>query len=431
MSRLPYLAIEKSGFSVLAPVILTLSLVFLQEGFTYYVSFQILALVTIAILIFSTIHSVKVGTHFFVMFLVFLLSVAITAVISPAVISRNSPNILLTVIGILGYSAMIGCLPNLKIKNVGLILHVLKSVSSATVFVLAGLIALSESKLVSILTRESLIEQNSRLIDNLSSADDLSADLASRLLIDQAGRIDLFYGEPSFLAIVLFTCLGCFILTSKLLTDTSNGDKYTYLQSISRSHESIILIGIISLLYIESLSSIIYALIVIYFTFIKRNVGRMEFLKSIFFLIVIAIAFMIFSYEYFAYRATQGGSLSLIQRFGFLLDTDIDVLLFGIKDELKLPDVGIHNGLFYIIAISGFGGVLYLVSLLYSVYRLSISIKYSLFSVLLVLAIMMQNGAVFSPNKVVLFSLVLLPLACARTIYSGQYPASINSRRYG
>lgn len=187
-----------------------------------------------------------------------------------------------------------------------------------------------------------------------------------------------------------------------------------------------------TLLYIQSFSSIIYALVVIYFAFIKGKVRRANLLTSISFLIVIAIAFLAFSYEYFLYRITQSDSLSFIQRFGFLFDIGIGDLLAGVKDESMLPVGGIHNGLFYIIAISGFGGVLYLVSLLYSAYTLSAPIKSSMFLVLLVLAIMMQNGGVFSPNKVVLFSLVLLPLACARTIYySGQYSASNNVCRYG
>lgn len=431
MNRPLYPATEKSGLSVSAALVLTLSLIFLQEGFTYYVSFQMLALATVAILIFSTTHAIKNEAHFFVAFLVFTFSVAITAVVSPAVISQNSSNIFITLIGVLGCAVMVGCLPHLKIKRAGLILHVFKSVSSATIFVLTGLLALSESKLIPFLTRESMLLQNSRLIDNYTDADAISADLAFNLLINQTEKIDLFYGEPSFLAIVLFTCLGCFMLTSKLLAYASNGCKYTDLKSSFKSHESIILIGIISLLYIQSFSSIIYALVVIYFAFIKGKIRRANLLTSISFLIVIAIAFLAFSYEYFLYRITQSDSLSFIQRFGFLFDIGIGDLLAGIKDESKLGDVGIHNGLFYIIAISGFGGVLYLVSLFYAVFTLSTPIKSFLFMVILVLAIMMQNGGVFSPNKVVLFSLVLLPLACARTIYSGQYSASNNGCRYG
>lgn len=428
MTRPLSLTIERSGFSVLAAFVLTLSLIFLQEGFTYYFSFQMLALVTAAILIVSAISSIKVEMQFFVAFLAFSLSLAITAVISPAVISRNSSNILVTVIGILGYAVMIGCLPYLKMKRAGLVLYVLKSVSSATIFLLTGLIALSESKLVPLLTRESLLNQNSRLIDNFTDADALSADEALRLIIGQTERIDLFYGEPSFLAIVLFACLGCFMLTSKILAYAGSGGKSTDLRSGFRSNEAVILAGIMSLLYIESFSSIIYAFVVIYFALIKRKVPLKKLLPSISILIVVAAAFVAFSYEYFLYRITQSDSLSMMQRFGFLFDIGIGDLLAGIKDESILPGGGIHNGLFYIIAISGFGGVLYLASLFYSAYKLSTPIKSSMFLVLLLLAIMMQNGGVFSPNKVVLFSLVLLPLACARTIYSGQRPASSNGR---
>jgi len=426
-SRCP--AMKKSRFSVSAALVLTLSLVFLQEGFTYYVSFQILALVTIAILIFLTTYAIKDEKHFFVAFLVFLLSVATTGVVSPNIIDRNSSNISLTVIGILAYAVMIGCMPNLKIKRVGLILYVLKYASSATVFVLAGLIALCEFELVPLLTRESMLQQNVRLIDNFTSAEALSADVEFRSLTLEPPKIDLFYGEPSFLAIVLFTCLGCYMLTSKLVAAIRNGSKYTYLKASFKSY-IILVFGIMSLLYIQSLSSIIFALIVIYFVLLKGRITWAKLWTSISYLIIFAIAFLVFSYEYFLYRITQADSLSFYHRFGFLLDIGIADLLLGIKDASMLPDVGIHNGLFYIIAISGFGGVLYIISLLYSVYTLSAPIKSSMFSVLLVLAIMMQNGGVFSPNKVVLFSFILLPLACARSIYSGQRTASINSRHY-
>ena len=432
MSRPLYLTSEKSGLGVSAVLILTLSLIFLQEGFTYYISFQVLALGTIAILIFSTNHAIKIEMHTLVAFLVFTVFVAITAFFSPAVISQNSSNVLNRSIGILGYAVMIGFLPHLKIKRAGLILHVLKSVSSATILVLVGLLALSESNLVPSLNRASMVLQNSRLIDNESDPDAILDDQAVNLLIGQADRIDLFYGEPSFLAIVLFTCLGCFMLTSKLLAYVSNRSNYNDLKLSFKSHESIIFISIISLLYIQSFSSIIYALVVIYFKFINIKIRRVNLLTSISLLIVFAVAFLTFSYEYFLFRVTQSDSLSFIQRFGFVFDLGIIDLLFGIKDASKLLNGGINNGIFYVIAISGFGGILYLVSLFYSVFTLSTPIKSSLFMVLLVLSILMQNGGIFSPSKVVLISLVLLPLACARTIYSGQHVASVNNgRRYG
>jgi len=237
-----YPAIEKSGLRVPAIIALTLSLIFLQEGFTYYASFQVLALATIAILIFATIHSMKGEIHFFIAFLTFTFFLCITAVVSPTVISRNSSNISLTVIGILGYAVMIGCLPHLKINRAGLILRILKSVSLATILVLAGLLALSEFNLIPVLNRESMNLQNSRLIDNFTDADALLAGLSLNLIIDQTERIDLFYGEPSFLAIVLFTCLGCFMLTSKLLAHFSNRSKDTHLKQHFKSYQSFILI---------------------------------------------------------------------------------------------------------------------------------------------------------------------------------------------
>lgn len=424
VNQLNYQSIEKSYIRVPAIFILTLSLIFLQEGFNYYVSFQILALITVATLIFSTTRTIKAEMLFSVAFFVFTFFLAITAVSSPKIISENSSNIFITSIGVLGYAVMIGCLPHLKMKRASLILHVLRSVSLATILALAGILVVSESKVVPSLDRKAMTQQNSRLIDNFSDPDALSADDAINLLLGQTDRIDLFYGEPSFLAIVLFTCLGCFIITSKFLVYTSHGEKHTSF----KSYELILSIGIILLLYVQSFSSIIYALIVIYFAFIKGKIKRENLLPSITFLIVFGIVFLAISYEYLIYRFTQTDSVSFAQRFGFLLDIGIEDLLIGIKD---VPTGGIQNGLLYIIAIAGFGGILYVTSLLRSVYTLSTPIKSSTLLILLVLAIMMQNGGVFSPGKVVLFSLVLLPLACARTIYSArQCPASINSYQH-
>ena len=155
-----------------------------------------------------------------------------------------------------------------------------------------------------------------------------------------------------------------------------------------------------------------------------------SFWNSISFLIVFTIVFLAFSYEYFLHRITQTDSLSTIQRFGFLLDLGIDDLLIGVKDVSMLGDVGIHNGVFYIIAIPSIGGILYIFFLFYSAYTSSAPIKLSMFLVLLLLAIMMQNGGVFSPNKVVLFPLILLLLACVRKVHSMQPAPCINNRRY-
>lgn len=431
MNQLSSLGVIKSNFSVPVALVIALSLVFLQVGFTYYISFQVLALVTIWALVFSSVPAIRNEKHYFVAFLAFSLAVSVTAVVFPVVISRNSSNMLVTVIGVLAYAVMIGCLPSLKIKRVGPVLHILGNASSATVVVLAGLIALSESGLIGFLTRESLLSQNSELIDNFTDAEALSVEIESFSILGGGPRIDLFYGEPSYLAIVLFTCLGSFMLSSKLLADARGSSEFSYIVPSSKYHLFVILAGLMSLLYLESMSSIIYAFIVLFFAFIKNRVGRTSLWIRILFVSIVFAAFLVFSYSYFLHRITQADSLSLIQRFGFLLDVGVGDLLFGIRDESKLPDAGFHNGFFYIIAISGFGGILYLASILYSVYTLSRPTMWSLFFILLVLSIMMQNGGIFSPNKVVLISMILLPLACARTIYSGQCPVAAKGRRHG
>jgi hypothetical protein len=99
----------------------------------------------------------------------------------------------------------------------------------------------------------------------------------------------------------------------------------------------------------------------------------------------------------------------------------------GVRDIAKLPEYGIHNGLFYIVAISGVGGLIYLLRLLRNVYVLAKPLKLSVLMCTLMLAILMQNGGVFTPNKVVLFGLILLPLACSRTIRRKQEPIGLFS----
>lgn len=418
MSCRTHTATKKRSFVWVAAPVLTLSLVFLQEGFTYYISFQMLALATVALLIIAMVPAIKTKWHFLITFLAFSWSMAVTAINSPAVIAANSSNIAITVIGILAYAAMIGFLPYLRMKHTTQVLRVCRSVSSATIVVLAALMAVSESGLIPFLDRDAMISQNGRLIDNFTDAETLAANAALRLLTNEVDRIDLFYGEPSYLAIVLFTCLGSYILTSRLLPASVKKEKFRGKIARFLSGEMITLMGVMCLLYIKSFSSIIYALIVIYFVFVKGNIKRANMLKSVMLLSLIAIAFFAFSYEYFLYRIMQSDSVSFTQRFGFIFDYGVKTVLMGIKDDSILPFVGIHNGLFYIIAVAGLGGILYLISLFRSVYDLSLHLKGYIFWALLLLAIIMQNGGIFSPNKVVLVSLVLLPLACARSIYT-------------
>lgn len=425
MSVLSSFDVKETRFEVLASVLLGVSMIFLQEGFTYYISFQLLAMVTILTVVSQDLHSLRGWTVFLLSYMTFTLFMSVTAIISPLVISQNSPNIFMTVVGICLYALVIGGMPYLKLSRVERVAYVLRTASMTTILVLAGLLLVSESNLIPSLNRAAMLQQNARLIDNFADADAISADQALYLLIGQSERIDLFYGEPSFLAIVLFSCLGSFILTSRLLAYARHGHGADRVKKGFKSHDLVVLTSVLLLLYIQSFSSIIYALAVIHFAFIKGRLSGKRLRTSLPFVLALVVAFAAFSYDYFMYRLTQADSLSFAQRFGFLWEMDLAELLIGLKDASMLPDVGIHNGLFYIVAISGFGGVLYVGTLLHSAYTLSARIKASRFVVLLLLAIMMQNGGVFSPSKVVLFALVLLPLACLRSLVAAPRVVSL------
>lgn len=415
-----------------ARLLFILSLVFLQEGFTYYLSFQVLACLILTAFVLSAGWRVRGGVLDVVGFLAFTVFLVITALFSPLVISMNSSNIFFTAAGVLIYAAAIFCLPHLRVRRPEQLLLTLRSVSSTVILLLAGILLISESRIIPFLTREALIQQNTRLVDNFSDVDAISADLAFGALINQSERIDLFYGEPSFLAIVLFACLGCHVLTSKLLTLSGRASiTASRWRTGMRLMELAPYAGALILLYIQSLSSIIYAVITIYFMFVKQRVAGKKRHTSMFVLLVFGITFGVFSYDYLLYRLTMEESLSFVQRFGFLIELGLMDMLMGVKDIAMLPEVGIHNGLTYIIAVSGVGGLFYLLTLLRSVYGLAAPMKLAMFAVILVLAIMMQNGGVFTPNKVVLFGLVLLPLACSRTIRRVQGSSLPAERSHG
>lgn len=419
------LTIAKPDFNTQVGLFFSILIIFLQAGFSYYLSVQALALVFVVTIIFASKPSLVNSKHLLLVFLLLSFSMGITAVFSPTVISRNSPNIFLTLVATLTYSLLIICLPNLILKRAGLILFLFKYASAATVVLLACLIVLTDSPWFPFLDRELLFLQNSTLITNFVDRDAAISDLAYKAMHDLEPRIDLFYGEPSYLATVVFSCVVCYMLTSRLISGFNyhNGNEPSYLKSFSsrKYHNYVVITGIISLLYIQSLSSIIYALLIFFYEFrtlISNRLTPSKLLAFIVFAVLIALVFLD-SYEYLLFRIhSMQDSLSLFQRFGTLFDFNIEDYLFGLKEVSRMPKEGFHNGLFYIIAISGAAGIYFLVFLLRTVYLLAKPVKMSPLLSLSILALIVQNGAVFSPNKVVLFSLILLPLSCARTIYA-------------
>lgn len=429
------LFVSNAGLKVGISLIFSILIVFLQEGFTYYISVQSLALFCILMIILVSRPSLVNVKQIVPVFLLLSGAIVFTMTLSPNVISRNSPHIILSVVAILFYSLFIICLPNLVFKRSRLILIVFKYTSVVTVTSLLCLLVLTELPFFPFFSRKFFYLQNSRLVTNNTAQDVLMRHISIIGTTDSMLRIDLFYGEPSYLAVVLFSCISCFILTSLLLSKSMfeiKNNNLIYKNLIGNNFYKFMIISVVaSLVYIKSLSSIIYAIIVFIFGF-RPKIRRRFKMSSIYILFVsILILFFVIiqNYDYFVFRLQNlDKSLSLFQRFGSFLDFSLADYFWGLKDNSKIPQEGFHNGLIYILANAGIAGILYLFFLFRVVYILAKPIKISFLLILSILALIMQNGAIFSLNKIVLISLILLPLSCSRNLIFYKQPQRYSQR---
>ena len=176
------------------------------------------------------------------------------------------------------------------------------------------------------------------------------------------------------------------------------------------------ILAIMAMLYVHSLSSVIYSAILIYFIFKGQLLKKKLIYKNITIISLLVFTFSYFIYDYLLSRLTEGSGLSFYQRFAWVVDLDIITIFTGLKNSNLLVYGGVHNGLIYILLIAGIGGVFYIFRLLRNVYFRANKLEYGFLAVLVVLAIIMQNGAILSINKIVISSLILLPLACTENV---------------
>ena len=390
--------------------ILTLVIVFLQEGFSYYVSFQVLGLVLITILLIFSKSKISLSLNFLFSYIMLIGFIVISSLLLPEAISRNSSNIFFTVIAICTYAFIILAFMNLHIKRLDIVLRVLYNVSVSVIVILSSLLFLSDLNLLPFLSREAFLIQNTDLITNFRAIDMLEQHFMTGLVVGN----DLFYGEPSYLGLVFFVCISCYMFISRLLLFYNLGSF-----AISKYYNYIVALSIVSLFYIDSFSSIIYGFIVT-LSVIKNTHKSRAFLAGKKYLalpLATATLFIFGNYEYLFDRIlTLQDSLSLFQRFGSLLDLTFIDFMFGLHDTSRMPEEGFHNGFFYIIAISGIAGINFLFYILHTAYLQSKNFNIHILISLILLAIIMQNGAIFSPNKLVLFSLILLPVSCSKIL---------------
>jgi len=373
----------------------------------------VLALLLIIVVVFSYGSSFKISLLGIFSIFIFISSIFYTGIVSPLVVSTNSTNIFLTMAALLVYSLMIFGLSLIRIKHHINSLIFVRQLSASLVLVLFALLIVSELDFIPFLNRETLAMQNVGLIDNFTSIKDIELSINMNLF---SPKVDLFYGEPSFLAVVIFASIGSFIIAdSGLKTFGAKTFSETRSDRFERLSSLIPLIGIFILVYIQSLSSLIYTAVTLYFFINSRKTYKKSRLINLLFYLFLAIVAFSFSYEYFLYRITMEDSVSFIQRFGFLFEMNLIDWVIGLKDASRLPEFGIHNGVIFLITISGLGGLCYLFYLLRHAYKSAISIGLAPYAVLLILAIFSQNGGMFTPNKIVLLALILLPLVAVRS----------------
>lgn len=393
-------------------------LIFLQEGYSYYLSFQTLALLLVlGVLVMSrpSIYSKQPTLYLLISLAAFCLFLGITGMFSASVVSRNTINIFLTIGVIWIYALLIVGFLCVSPRRVIPILIVFRTAAAVTTLTLTSLIMLTELSLIPGISRNELLLQNSRLITNATSEDALISHLAAF----NTGRLDLFYGEPSYLGVVLFTCVSSFILTSKLISNTAIADDgRAVVQPRDFFNWVVISGGVFSMFYIESLSAIIFGLLIVMLQFGRYVIKKFSVLKITIFIFVVLAFGLSQSFDYAVTRISNTDSMSFYQRFGFLSNFQMLDFLTGLQEESRMPEAGFHNGLFYIFAVSGVGGIWLVYALLRAVYVVAKPLGMSTILTLVLLALMMQNGAVFSPNKVVLFALILLPLSCARVLFN-------------
>jgi len=401
-------------------IVFALMVIFIQEGITYYISVQVAALFFLAALMMCSGLVIRVTHLTLVVFFLFVAMVCNTAVMMPDAVSQNSSNILVTVIGVVGYVAVI--LSMIVVSSVRsdrlLLFYRLTALVIITIIVL--LVVVTELGIFAGVTREYFIFQNVGLITNWALEENVVADLHTRQARGVPADIDLFYGEPSFLALVLFVTSVSLIISSLVLNrrgDISSRSSWGVGCSIA------LFGGIVCMVFIRSLSSLIYSGILCVFIVVhvlpraRAHSGSRLTKVTTLLLLALATAWLLAeTFPYYSHRlSTFSTSLSAYQRFGIVFELLPQDFLLGLHRADRIPEAGFHNSLIYIITMAGFGGITLLVYLMSRISQLAHPWGLATLSVLAVLAVFCQNGAVLSPNKLVLLSFILLPLSCLRS----------------
>lgn len=392
------------------PLAFALLMLSIQMGVTYYFSIQTVAMLFILIVILYSDPTLRITSSLVFTILLFSGMVLLTAFRLPEAISRSSPHVIITSIGVIGYVILLLSMVSISTNRSAPLLMFLRRSSAMTISLISIIVLIAELNVFSFINREVFIRQNVYLVTNYADLAVIELDILKRKERGAELNIDLFYGEPSFLALVIFVCLVSYVIACR--TQSSMEQKEKQPTSIF-----LIIVGLTCLVYIKAFSGFLYALffamIMVKDLLANRNVPRVtpQKILGLSILAMSGIILMIKTMPYFYQRIiTITSSGSAQQRFGIVLELMPVDFLLGIQSAERMPSGGIHNGVIYTIMIAGIGGIAVLAYLVARVIRMSSPLGLSALSVLAMLAVFSQNGGIFSPNKLVLISLIFLPL---------------------
>ena len=299
-------------------LVLAICLVFLQSGFSYYLSNQTLAVAIIGLFILSSRPILVKPAHQALLLILLLLFTGATAVMAPMVISRNSTHIPSTIARILVFALVLITLPRLRFQSAARILKLMKRTTGTVIVVLFLLLVVSELNIIPGFNRDYLMLQNAGLVTNNSADTALQAQLALDTTAEAHPRPDLFYGEPSFLAIVFFSCAVSYLRSGALTRWCTASDRGSSVPRpafmMSNWEKAVLSLAIFSLAYQLSLSALVYAMILAYYTYwgeskLATSSRRMQ---NLVLLAIFICGFIAVSGAYFAEPITDlGGQYQL------------------------------------------------------------------------------------------------------------------------
>jgi len=400
----------------ISPLAFALLILSIQMGVTYYLSVQTVAMLFMLVVLLRSRITLRITPIFVCTILLFSVMLLFTSFRHPEAISRSSPHILMTSIGVIGYVSLLLSMASISPMRSGPLLKFFRRCSAMTIVLIAILVLTTDLNAFPFLTREAFIRQNVDLVTNYAELSVVELDITNRKERGAELNIDLLYGEPSFLALVLFVCLVSYVIACR--TRTSMEEKDTAPASIF-----LLIVGVTCLVYIKAFSGIFYALLFVSLTLGEMrvrfksnnhtNVSLLAFALSALVLAVILTE----SLPYYLHRIlTISDSQSAQQRFGILLNFLPEDYFFGLQSAGRMPSAGIHNGIIYLAMIAGIGGIVVIAYVLIRAMHMAGSSAHSALSVLAVVAVFSQNGAVLSPNKLVIISLLFGALCCTAAL---------------